>query len=453
DINAYTSYFSTNGYRDYSSAELWRSGLNGKVKLTSRSRLEFQTATTYMPWAGQPSSLSNETASKNPTEARTSFIEAGSGKKMNQEQAGLSYILDTSAGLLDISGFGAHRDLNNPLPFGIITVNRWAGGLRTTLDKDLGWLRIQGGAETKLQFDDRVEYENIGENGQAVRGDATVDQLEQVIEHSLFVHATYPLGSFNIMGSLRYDRITFSTDSLSAEQVGKRSFQSLSPNIGIGYSPSRFTIYTNFNSSFQTPTTTELTNRPKEGNGYNPFLKPERTWGLEAGIRNLKNQAFTFDFALYRLWINDLIFPYQLKVDGATYYRNQGQTVHMGIEAAATYHIRGNLSIDLTANITKATFKQAQTLDSLSLKGKDIPGIPSFRLHSKIDWKPNPFQISLSYEYINSFPVNNENTAYNDHYGVVDLKFSARHLFSQTKRGLQPFININNLFNVRYNGS
>src|SRR5699024_11017524 len=418
-----------------------------------RSRLEYQAAAVYMPTAEHPSSLDAEAAHTNPTKARDYFINAGSGKNMNQEQAGLSYILETSAVILNVSGYGTHRDLTNPLPFGIITVNRWAGGLRATLDKQFNKFELQGGAETKLQLDDRVEYENIGEDGEAQRGAITVNQIEQVLNQALFVNGTYRLGKINLMGGLRYDRLTFSTDSPSNKQTGERIFQSVSPSVGISFRPENHTLFANFSTSFQSPTTTELVNRPDGGNGFNPHLKPERTWGLEVGLRSQSAGSFTYDLTGYRMWINDLLFPYQLEDGGPTFYRNQGQTVHTGLEGSASYFIRENLSLTVTANLMKAVFKQAQTLDSLSLKGKKVPGIPDFRLHSSLRWMPSPLRVSLSYEYVDSYAVNNINSAHNDSYGLLDVKISFRHLFKRSGAALQPFINVSNLMDIRYNGS
>src|SRR5699024_8715367 len=151
-------------------------------------------------------------------------------------------------------------------PFGIITVNRWAGGVRATLDKQFNKFELQGGAETKLQLDDRVEYENIGENGESQRGAVTVNQVEQVLNHALFVNGTYHLRTLTLMGELRYDRLTISTDSLSKQFTGERSFQSVSPSIGISYAPASYMLFATFITSFQSPTTTELVNRPDGGN-------------------------------------------------------------------------------------------------------------------------------------------------------------------------------------------
>src|SRR5699024_10725215 len=150
-----------------------------------------------------------------------------------------------------------------------------------------------------------------------------VDQVEQVLNGALFINGTYHLGNIDLMGGLRYDRLTFSTDARSKQQVGERSFQSVSPSIGISFRPANYTLYANFSTSFQSPTTVELVNRPDGGNGFNPALKPEKSRGLEIGIRNQSGGRLTYDLAGYRMWINDLLFPYQLEADGPTFYRNQ----------------------------------------------------------------------------------------------------------------------------------
>ena len=450
NLNAYSSYLSTNGYRNYSEAKLWRSGINGSVKLTSKSRLEYQALSIYMPEAQHPSSLTADQADQNPAMAIDSYRQAGAGKEITQGQAGLSYLLDTPAGLLTVSGYGVYRDLNNPLPFGIITVNRWAGGLRGTLEESFGSLDVQVGTEAKLQNDDRQEFEN---SGNAQRGATTVDQTERVWNQALFANGTYHLGSFNILAGLRYDRLRFATDTLSTEQTGARTFDALSPSVGISYKLPRQTLFFNASTSFQAPTTTELVNRPDGGNGFNPNLKPERTVGLEAGIRNHSSQTFEYDFTVYHLWIYDLLFPYQLRADGPTFYRNQGETVHYGLEGLLSYQLNRDINLSVTANLTKATFQKAQTLDSLSLEGNDVPGIPDLRVYSEINWSPDRFFFSLSYEYTSSYDVNNINSQTNDAYGVFDSKLSYQYIFKQNGVKLQPFINVQNLLNTRYNGS
>lgn len=450
-MTAYSSYLTSDGFRNHSSANVWRSGITGSVNLTSRSQLQYQAASIYMPKAQHPSSLTAGDAEENPKMAVPLFVSSEAGKQITQGQTGLSYILDTDAGLLNITGYGIYRDLNNPLPFGIITVNRWVGGLRATFDKSLGNLDLQFGAESKLQNDDRTEYENEGE---AEKGNVTVDQIERVWNQALFATGTLSLGKFNLLGGLRYDRLRFSTDAPTPDQSGERTFQAVSPSIGVNYQPGNQTIFLNFSTSFEAPTTTELVNRPGGGNGFNPALKPEQTIGLELGIRGSDTQqSINYDLTAYRLWIQDLLFPYQLDPNGPTFYRNQGQTNHTGVEGKISLNLNRNWNISTTANLTSAEFQKAQTLDSLSLAGKNVPGIPNFRFHGQLSWSPGSFLGSASYEFIGSYDVNNLNTEQNEQYSVVDAKLSYQKIFTSSSVQLQPFVNLNNLFDTRYNGS
>ena len=451
-MNGYTSYLTTNGYRDYSAANVFRAGVNGSVNLTSKSQLKYQAASIYMPKAQHPGSLTDSLAGNDPTRARPSFADsAKAGKTITQAQGGLSYILETPVGVLNITGYSIYRDLSNPLPFGIITVNRWVGGLRTTLEKSWSNFDLQVGLESKLQNDDRTEFVNAGN---AQRGAVTVDQVERVWNQAVFTTATYSVGNFNILGGLRYDRLKFRTDNPVDSLSGDRTFQSISPSIGVNYQPSNTTIFLNLSTSFEAPTTTELVNRPGSGNGFNPNLKPEQTIGLETGIRGSNDsQTVSYDFTAFHLWITDLLFPYQLQNNGPTYYRNQGETRHLGVEGRFSWQITQNWSVSTTGTAMKAKFRKAQTLNNQSLAGKSVPGIPKFRIRGELSWSPGNFASSVSYKTVSRYSANNLNTAYNDRYGVMDAKFSYRKSFTGSSTEIHPFVNLNNLLDVRYNSS
>lgn len=450
EVSAYTSYLNEEGFRNYSSAEVIRSGVNGSVDLTSKSQLDYMGALIHMPFAEHPSGLTSEQAAENPSMANQGFVDAEAGKSITQGQTGLRYLLDTSAGLLTVAGYGIYRDLSNPLTFGIITVDRLAGGFRTTLDNQWGNLQLNVGTETKFQNDDRTEFEHTGGGA---RGAITVDQVERVWNQALFVTGTYSLQNVNILGSVRYDRLTFSTDAPTIENTGKRTFQAFSPSIGINYNPGPVTFYSNLSTSFEAPTTTELVNRPGDGNGFNPELEPEKTIGLEVGMRGeTTDNILDYDVALFNLWIYDLLFPYQLE-SAETFYRNQGETVHRGIEAQLSVYPNNNWRWILAGNLTSAEFKKATTPDGTSLRGNHVPGIPELRLNSSLVWSPGTFRSSLSYEYVSSYTADNLNTSENDRYSVVDAKVSYKFTFPGSNISMHPFLNIRNILDERYNGS
>ncbi|WP_171032793.1 TonB-dependent receptor family protein [Fodinibius saliphilus] len=449
DMSLYSSYLASDGFRDYSGVKMFRSGITGRTNLTSKSQLQYQAGVIYMPEAQHPSSLTKQQAEENPTMARSIFADsAKAGKTISQGQAGLSYTLDTTAGIFNLTGYGIYRDLSNPLPFGIITVNRWAGGLRATFDKDWNNANLQFGIETKFQNDDRTEFENTGN---AQRGAITVDQIERVWNQAAFLNGTYTIGNINFMGGIRFDRLTFEADTKTNQQASNRTFQSFSPSLGISFTPSPHTFYTNVSTSFEAPTTTELVNRPGGGNGFNPSLKPEQTVGVEVGVRKTTpNNPLSYDIAAYKLWISDMLLPYKLDPNGPTFYRNQGQTSHAGIEGRILIQFNTNLKLSSTANLTRAIFKQTV---NQSVTGNEVPGIPTFRLNNQLSWKFGTFSGELAYNYNSGYTANNLNTAYNDRYGVFDIKFSYLWSITGNKAKVQPFINIENVLDTRYNGS
>lgn len=450
-VTGYTSYLSEDGYRDHSYVKMSRTGLKGSIDLNSDSRLEYMGAFVAMPQAQHPSGLTAGQVEENPRQANSAFKEIGAGKEVYQGQAGLSYYRNSSAGFLTLTGYGIYRDLSNPLTYGIIDVDRWAGGLRGTLDRELGNVSLSAGFDTKWQHDGRKEYDN----NDGSRGAIQVNQLEKVNNQALFATTALKLQNFSLLGGLRFDRLTFNTDAQTPDASGKRIFYALSPSIGLAYTTGGTKFYSNLSTSFEAPTTTELVNRPDGGNGFNPELKPERTVGLEAGVRGtLADQdVATFDVALYQLWVQDLLFPYQLEANGPTFYRNQGETRHSGIEGRITIRPLPNISSGLTYNYTRARFLKAQTLDSLSLQGKSVPGIPKHRLMTHIAYISSSLLFDLSYEYVGSLPVNNLNTAENGSYGLVNSRISLLDPFKSSRFGVQPFLNVNNIFDVRYNGS
>lgn len=450
DITGYTSYNYKDGFRDYSRSKMLRSGINGKYQFSDGSNLQYMGALLWMPQAQHPSGLSAQQLDEDRRQANAAFVETGAGKQVTQGQLGLAYDRDTRAGLLTLTGYGTYRDLANPLPFGIITVDRRAGGLRGSLEQDIGPLDISLGAELKYQHDDRREFEN--EDGS--RGATTVDQLEKVSNQALFVTANYPAGSINILGSLRYDRITFATDSAAGTNAGSRAFQSFSPALGLSFTHGESTIFANLTTSFEAPTTTELVNRPDGGNGFNPGLEPEQTLGAEVGSRGtIAAGAIRYDLALYQLWIRDLLFPYQLEANGPTYYRNQGETRHRGIEIAATYRPLNTVELQVNYTLTDAVFIRAETLGGESLKGREVPGVARHRLAANLTWSPAPFWMRLTNRYVSAYPVNNLNTARNDNYYLLDAKLSYEKSYRSRSIVLTPFINVNNILDTEYNGS
>lgn len=450
-ISAFSSYLTQNGYREHSSSKVSRTGLKGTLDLNPTSRLEYIGAFVGMPEAEHPSSLTSIQASENPKQANDSFVSSDAGKQVYQGQFGLNYYKDASFGLITLTGYGIYRDLTNPLPFGIIDLNRWAGGIRGTLERQLGSLDINTGFELKLQHDDRTEFNN--NNGD--RGSPYLNQLEIVTNQALFATAKLELGRWNILGGLRYDWLTFSVDSSAANQTPSRTFQSLSPSLGVTYRTATSKWFANISTSFEAPTTTELVNSPEGGSGFNPELQPEQTLGVEIGTRGqIINNLIEYDMSIYRMWIDDILFPYQLAANGPTYYRNQGNTLHSGLESRIMVNLLDPLSLSATYTYTYAIFQNnEENANNTSIDDNRVPGIPDHRLVMSLNYRAKSWLGEVSYSYVSQYFANNLNTAENDAYATVDAKISLMNSFEGSGVNVQPYLNVNNIFDVAYNGS
>lgn len=449
-LSAYTSYLSQDGYRNHSAAKVSRSGLKGTVDLNPKSRLEYVGAFVGMPQAENPSSLTKEQAAQNPQQANQAFVNTDAGKQVYQGQLGLNYYRDASIGFITFTGYGIYRDLTNPLPFAVIDLNRWAGGLRGTLERKFNNLDVNAGFDTKLQHDDRTEFEN----NDGRRGNINLDQLEKVTNQALFITSNLELGQWNLLAGLRYDWLTFSVDSVSNMQTKSRTFHAFSPSIGLSYRTAVNKWYANLSTSFEAPTTTELVNSPEGGNGFNPNLDPERNVGLEFGTRGqLSGNLIEYHLTLYRMWISDILFPYQLEENGPTFYRNQGNTVHSGMESRITVKPGQALSLNATYNYIQARFQNDESENNASIDNNDVPGIPDHRLNVSISYIQNKILSELSYNFVSQYFADNLNTAKNDSYATLDAKISLIRPFRQSTFSVQPYLNVNNILNVSYNGS
>lgn len=449
-VSAYSSYLGQDGFRNHSSVKLSRSGIKGTVDLNNKSRLEYIGAFVAMPEAKNPSSLTKEDALNNPKMANPSSVSNDAGKQVYQGQLGINYYRNASYGFITLTGYSIYRDLTNPLPFAVIDLNRWAGGLRGTLEKEFNNLNLSLGFDSKLQSDDRNEFEN----NSGVRGDITLNQLEQVTNQALFVTSDLELGNWNLLAGLRYDWLTFSVDSAALEQTNSRTFNALSPSIGISYRSNTNKWYANFSTSFEAPTTTELVNSPQGGSGFNPNLKPERTVGVEVGTKGrAANNILSYELTLYRMWVKDILFPYQLQANGPTFYRNQGNTVHNGIESRVTINPNNGIQFNATYNYIHATFQDQGPDNSSSIEDNDVPGIPDHRLNLSLSYQIKKILSELSYQYVSQYFADNLNTAQNEAYATLDAKISFARPLGDSSYRIQPFINVNNILDERYNGS
>lgn len=444
-LHGYLSSYGQEGYRAYSQGTRTRSGLLGRFVLGDRTVLRTVLATATQV-TEHPGSLTRSQMEENPRIARPGFPETLAGKESAQVQGGAHLEHATGPGLLSLTLYGTHRDLENPLPFAYIRLGRAVGGVRAAAQDVDGRLQWGVGIEAAGQRDDRQNWENeAGEPG----AELLVDQIESVQTTAGFGFvraAVTPI--LQLTAGLRGDRMDFSVDDRlvsDGDDSGERLFTAWSPSVGLSYRIGTLVAFANYNTAFETPTTTELVNRPDRTGGLNPELRPQTMRGVEGGVRGYVTPDLQVDLAVFRLSLDDRLVSFQNEA-GRDFYRNSGENRHVGVEAALGWTPRRQ--VELSASYTGGRFV---FLDE-ALEGNRLPGVPDHRLYAGLEVRPGAFWGRADVEAVSAYYVNDTNTEENEAYAVVDLWLGHRGLEIGGVR-VQPFGAVRNLFDRSYSGS
>ncbi|HEX6748782.1 MAG TPA: TonB-dependent receptor [Longimicrobium sp.] len=442
------------GYREHQSADNSQVGLNlGLHRGADALRLAF-TAVHYD--AQNPGALSDSLLRVDRTAAVATNVTQKAGEEGHQGQLGLTWEHALGAGSIEVTGYGLARSLDNPIPVRFIDLDRAAGGARAlwTGADVVHWTL---GGEWELQRDHRQNHENL----QGARGALLLDQVERVTSAAAFAALSADAGPATVLGAVRYDRFRFSVrDRLvttgDPDDSGARTLGAWSPTLGVSVQAAPWlAFYGNVATAFQTPTTTELANRPSGAGGFNPDLRPERTASLEAGARARRGAAWG-ELAAYRARIRDALIPFEVDgFPGRQFYRNAGRAVHRGIEASAGVEPVAGLTLRAAYTYTDARFG-TYVLGGTDLSGNRVPGIAPHRVEGTVFWSraAGPFA-GVDVRHESRTPVADTDSTgalASPAYTTVDLRGG----WSELRLGrvrLSPNVGVTNLFGVEYNTS
>jgi len=371
-----------------------------------------------------------------------------------------TYLHDFNSGMLTVSAHGTYRNLTNPLPGPYITVDRLAGGTRATYDIESFPFQLQFGGELKWQRDERDQTNNDGGSPGA---NFIISQLDNVKNQALFVKGVWDLNRFTFSLGLRTDRMVFESDSIDTVtgriieyEDERRVFNTLNPSFGINYNLRDARLFANFSTSFESPTTTEFKNRlGADGNivpGFNPDLNPERTLGLETGLRGvLRGINLEYDLALFGLYVKDQIIQ-ESEIDGQAIFSNGGNAEHFGLETHLRLQPLSLLSLEFMYTWVNAAFAGSEFDLEEDFQGNKLPGVAPHRFGSIVTFHPGNHMISTDLEWVGEYYADSANTVSNDSYFLLNGRWLFDGLsFNGWK--LQPFFSVYNILNTRYNTS
>lgn len=483
------------GFRENSAFEQWSVNAVSRFKFSDKMKITAVLNFFYAPYAFNPSSLSRQDALDNPTKSRYYVKQQGACEQTQQAQSGITFFYSPSQKEhIKLTFYGLSRSIKNPIPSRIIDLARIAGGIRMALTKQSNFgplvLNWTGGLDTEFQFDKRKESQNNGLNTEWVGkihnedvfkkiedGPVLLKQDEQVWGIGPFLKIEIPVTpQWRLTFGSRFDTYQFKVKDRfladSSDDSGNRIMKQMSPMTGIVYlySPTH-SVYFNYSTAFQTPTTSELGNQPSGKGGLNPNLNPEIIYNYETGFKGIFSiMKLQYQLSLFHMHFTDMLIPYQAVSSDEVFFRNAGSAVNNGIELSLDWQLTQFFNFQITYTYMDFKFTDYKTENPVSngseiinLKGNKIPGVSPQIFYSAVrfNYPSHIFtvlQLKANGKYfVNDFngpspgetlPVKNY---INDAFITLDLHSGKTWSFKYFN--LQAFAGIDNIFNKNYNNS
>ncbi len=442
----HASHIDQEGYRFHSHTRLTRLGLQTHFWLAPSSLLRLSAAASWLD-AEHPGALTAEELSRNPRLASARNVQTHSGKISRQAQLGAAFMQRSEAYTASFSTFGLLRQLDNPLPYAYIQLQRQAFGMRTTVTRTTASWRLSTGLDFTLQDDDRKNFANqTGRPGPT----PLLDQQERVSELALFVLGQHELAAaLNLSAGLRMSYLDFALSDylfIDGDQSGRRRFLTWTPVVGVHYRlRATQELFATFGTAFESPTTTELVNRPDGRSGFNPELEPQQLYGFELGGRH-HSPKLQADLTLFYQWVRGRLLPFQLEANGRTFYRNAGRSRQYGLEA--WLQTQPWPTLQLRASYTGGRF----WFEDTALRGKQLPGIPNHRGTLSLRYMQGLLWIETAATAIGPYYADDANRIRVSSYVTFDFTLGAYRSLMPGFR-VQPFVSVQNIANRRYVGS
>ena len=453
------------GPRDYS--EFRSTAFTGDASWRgSAGTLRAQLTRYDSPTAQNPGAVTAAELRTVPTVADSQNVLRRAGKEVGQTLLSLTGDRTWDAGSASATVFTGWRDLYNPLAFAIIGLDRRTLGVSTRVEqrgmmRNHLW-RLSAGADVQSQRDDRRNFANCA--GQATlpslpncptvnqRGTESIHQLEKVASAGLFARGEVNRSVVTVTGTLRGDQTAFSVRDYRAlyavgGAVESRTMSALTPMLGISLrARPTLAVYANVASSFETPTTTELANRPDGSAGLNRDLKPQRGRTLEAGVKGIVARRVFVDLAIFSIATRDELIPFEIPNSGGRrYFRNAGKTQREGGELSVSTTVG---PMDLGGALTRLSYTyEDYRVGTTVLDGKKVPGVAplSSSLFATARRSPGFFTVEMQQGARTAADDANVNYApgwvlWNARFGVTQWAAA----------GVQPVIGVDNIFDRHY---
>jgi iron complex outermembrane receptor protein len=437
------------------------------------TKLELQGTDFDEPTAQNPGALTAAELSRDPQLADSANIKKFSRKAVQQKQIALIATQGMGATSITATLFAGTRNLDNPLPFSIVAVDRssYGGSVRAGTQTTLNGLpvRMTAGFDTQTQNDHRYNFANCSDvtasnsatttcpNVHQARGAVSLDQGEDVSGQGAFARWELEVPR-TLLGSvaLRYDRVNFNLldhyiVGTNGDDSGERSMTAFSPMVGLVWRVKPLvSLYVNAASAFETPTITELTNQPDGKLGLNQDLQPQRTQTLEVGVQSIIGAHLKFDGAIFGAIAQHELVGFDVPgVIGRRAYRNSGKTRRQGLEANLQYvGAWGEAGGDYT--LSRFRFVN-YSVGTANYAGNVIPGVPVHQGQAFVNLRSHGWYFTTDANSASRVSAADAANVYASAWTIFGMRVGRAP--GAGKFGLEPTFGVDNIFNRTYASS
>lgn len=454
------------GERDHTAADLRTAGTRAVLPLGGSWVMSLLADGGDAPRADNPGALTAAELAADPDSAAGPNLLRRAGKAASQLQGGIALRGRLGGAAVALSTFGLTRELDNPLPQALISLERAAWGVRASASqafrvgvRSAAWTV---GLDAQWQRDNRREHSYLIPLAVLTAPDNTPDtltrdQLERVSELGPFAQLTLDVSrTVSVTAGLRRDAVRFAvTDRFTADGAdnsGSRTYAATSGSAGVALQPrTGVTVYANVGSSFETPTTTELNNQPPPGGGgFNLELEPQRATAVEVGARG-STARLTWSAAAFSADVRDELIAFEdTLVTGRRYFRNAARARHRGLELGVSAQPSEDVTVMLAWTVSDFRYRSHQ-MGAAILDGRAIPGIPTHTVRANLRLEPRWARKAWSavdVSHASGHFVDDTLTVRTDGWVQVDLRAGWEGNVGGWR--LAPFVAINNVLDQHY---
>jgi iron complex outermembrane receptor protein len=457
----------TDGPRRYAAQEATSAFARADATVRGR-RLRLLASAFDMPRADNPGALTRAELDRDVRLPDSLNITRGAGKTVRHAQLGMVAEQGSADDGMAAAAWIGGRDLDNPLPFAVVTVDRRNMGLWLRGTSSMRWQGLVGrasaGFDAQAVRDERRNLENcVGQATSARcpaagadRGVVRLDQREEVQSEGAFVRYEVSVPRrLEASVALRWDQVRFRVrdrfvTATDRDDSGEEGQTAINPLVGITWRVRpAMSLYATMNTAFETPTITELTTQADGSAGLNAALSPQRTRTLEAGVRGVVGTRTWVDVAVFDARSTDELVPFDVpNAPGRRAFRNAGRTMRRGLEASARVQL-GATEAGVAATAARYRFLTYAVGPNV-FDGNTVPGSPARQLQGWITSRRGTWFATLDAAAASAVVVNDANTEQAPGWHALGVRVGSDGLVLRDAWRAAPVVGVENLLDARY---